>query len=204
MIKILIAEDQLMLRDSLEFVIGNQADMKVVGTTAAAAKIPELCLSLKPDLVLLDVVMEDNLSGIKMAAKIRQDFPKIKIVIMTGLPEITFLDEAKKAGVHSYIQKNAGNEHLFYTIRSTMKGQGIYPGHTDSELFAAQFTEKEISVIRLVCLGLSRSDIAKELDISEAMLKPLVTSILDKTGFDSIIKFAMYAVSRGLIVPPNN
>jgi DNA-binding NarL/FixJ family response regulator len=200
-IKILIVEDQAMLRDSLEQVIGEQPDMEVVGVENNASKTPELCRKLNPDLVLMDVVTENDVNGITWTAKIRQEMPEIKIVIMTSLPEITFVEEARKAGAHSYINKNAGNEHMFYTIRSTMKGHGVYPGPSETSPFAAQFTEKEISVIRLVCLGKTRSEMVEELGISESMLKPVITSILDKTGFDSIMKFAVYAVGRGLIVP---
>ena len=201
MIKILIVEDQAMLRDSLEHIIGEQPDMEVAGTAVDASKTPDLCRKLKPDLVLMDVVTENDANGITWAAQIRQKMPDIKIVIMTSLPEITFVDEAKKAGVHSYIYKNAGNEHLFYVIRSTMKGHGIYPGPETRPPFAEQFTEKEIAVVRMVCQGKSRSEMIKELDISESTIKPIITSILDKTGFDSISKFAVYAVGRGLIVP---
>jgi DNA-binding NarL/FixJ family response regulator len=175
--------------------------MEVVGVTNDASKAPELCRKLKPDLVLMDVVTENGANGINFAGQIRNELPDIGIVIMTSLPEITFIERARQAGAHSYIYKNAGNEHLFYTIRSTMKGHGIYPGMTDSSPFAVQFTEKEIAVIRLVCQGMSRSEMLKELNISESMLKPIITSILDKTGFDSIMKFAVYAVSRGYIVP---
>ena len=64
----------------------------------------------------------------------------------------------------------------------------------------AHATEKEIAVIRLVCAGKSRSEIVRELGLSESTIKPIITSILDKSGFDSISKFAIYAVSRGLIV----
>ena len=85
-----------------------------------------------------------------------------------------------------------------------MKGIGIYPGPEESLPFASLFTEKEISVIRLVCQGLTRSDMVKELDISESMLKPIITSILDKTGFDSITKFSVYAVTHGFIVPDHS
>ncbi|MCL1818627.1 MAG: response regulator transcription factor [Spirochaetaceae bacterium] len=201
MIKILIVEDQAMLRDSLEQVIGGQPDMKVAGTAVNASKSPELCRELKPDLVLMDVITENDANGITWAARIRQELPDIKIVIMTALPEITFIDEARRAGVHSYVYKNAGNDHLFYVIRSTMKGVGVYPGPESRPPFSEQFTEKEIAVIRLVCQGKTRGEMMKELDISESTLKPIVTSILDKTGFDSIMKFAVYAVGRGLIVP---
>jgi len=204
MIKILIVEDQAMLRESLEHIIGEQNDMQVVGTSDNATKAPELCRALKPDLVLMDVVMDNSASGLIFAKQIRGEFPAIKIVIMTSLPEITFIDEARKAGAHSYIYKNAGNEHLFYTIRNTMKGNSIYPGLGNESPFASQFTDREITVIRLVCQGLSRDEMAKELGITESMLRPLITSILDKTGFDNIMKFAVFATSRGLIVPLND
>jgi DNA-binding NarL/FixJ family response regulator len=200
MIKILIVEDQTMLRDSLEYVIGGQPDMEVAGVTDDASKAPELCRKLMPDLVLMDVITENDANGITFAAQIRQELPDIKIVIMTALPEITFIEEARKARAHSYIYKNAGNDHLFYVIRSTMKGVGIYPGPEDKPPFTFQFTEKEIAVIRLVCTGKSRSDIVRELGLSESTIKPIITSILDKSVFDSISKFAIYAVSRGLIV----
>ena len=201
MVKILIVEDQIMLKESLEYLINGQDDMKVVGSAKDAANAPELCRKLKPDMVLMDVVTENNSSGIVYTAQIHREFPDIKIVVMTGLPDITFAEEAKKAGAHSFIDKNVENEHLFHVIRSTMKGLNIYSGHADKHAFAAQFTEKEIAVIRLICQGITRDEIAKKLDVSEAMIKKHITSILDKTGFDSISKFAIYAVGQNLIVP---
>ena len=201
MIKILIAEDQTMLLDALVHLIDEQSDMEVVGTTENASQALDLCRELKPDLVLMDVVTENDANGITWAGHIRKELHDIKIVIMTAMPDITFIDEARKAGVHSYVYKNSKYDHLFYVIRNTMQGVGIYPGPNDKSPFAVQFTEKEIAVIRLVCQGKSRSEMVKELGISESMLKPIVTSILDKTGFDSIAKFAIYAVGRGFIVP---
>jgi DNA-binding NarL/FixJ family response regulator len=201
MIKILIVEDQTLLRDSLEHIIAEQADMEVAGKTNSASKAFELCRKLRPDLVLMDIVTGNNENGITWTAKIRQEFPNIKIVIMTSLPEITFIDRARKAGAHSYIYKNSGYQHLFYVIRSTMEGGGIYPGPADNTHFAAKFTEEEIALIRLICQGLSRDAAADELKISEKKLKSTITSILDKTGFDSITKFAIYALGRHLIVP---
>ena len=202
MIKILIVEDQAMLRESLEHLFSGQKDMNVVGTVDDASKALRMCRELKPDLILMDVVTANDSNGISYAAEIRRELPDIKIVIMTALPEITFIEEARKANVHSYIYKNSGNKHLFYVIRSTMEGIGVYPSPEDSAPFAQNFTENEISIIRLVCQGKTRDDIAKELGISEYTLKTSITSILDKTGFDSITKFALYAVGRDLIVPP--
>jgi len=201
MIRILIVEDQTLLRESLEHVIGSQNDMEVAGTTDDAANAPALCERLKPDLVLMDVVTKHNSSGIAYTEKIRNEFPQIKIVIMTALPEITFVESAKKAGAHSFMDKEMGNEHLLYVIRNTIKGYSIYSVRSERPPFASQFTEREIAVIRLVCRGKSRSEVAKEIGLSEVRLKPIITSILDKSGFDNIMKFAVYAVGEGLIVP---
>jgi len=201
MVKILIVEDQTMLRDSLAYLINGQDDMKVVGTAEDAAEAPELCRKLKPDMVLMDVVTKNNSNGIVYTAQIRGEFPDIKIVIMTGLSDITFVEEAKKAGANGFIEKNMTNEHLFYVIRNVMKGMSIFSGSADRQAFAAQFTKKEIEVIYMICQGLARDEIAKKLDVSEAMIKKHITAILDKTGFDSILRFALYAVGQGLIVP---
>ena len=201
MVKIVIVEDQTVLREALMHLINSQEDMEVVGSTSDAAKALELCRNLQPDLVLMDVVTKNNSSGIRYTAEIRREFPQVKIVIITGLPEITFAEEAKKAGAHSYLYKNTEKEHLFYVIRSTMKGIGIYPGPDGFSHFAGKFTEREIAIIRFVCQGLERDEMAKRLEISESLVKHQITSILDKSGFDSISKFAIYAVGQGLIVP---
>jgi len=201
MIKILIVEDQTMLRELLEQVIRGQNDMEVAGSTDDAANSPELCRKLHPDLVLMDVVTKNNSSGIIYTARIREEFPDIKVVIMTAMPEITFTEEARKAGAHSFIDKEMGNEHLFHVIRKTMKGYSIYSVHSARIPFTARFTENEISVIRFVCQGMERNEITAKLGVSESMLRKHITSILDKTGFDSISKFAIYAVSEGLIIP---
>ena len=203
MIKILIVEDQALLSDMLKDVISAQEDMKLAGTTDDAALAPELCRKLKPDLVLMDVITKNNSNGITYAAQIRNELPEIKIVVMTGLPEITFAEEARKAGVHSFINKDRGKEHLLYVIHNTMEGHGIYPGPVDTQPLNAPLNEKEIAVIRLICQGKTRSGVANELGMSEAVVKRIISGILDKTYFDSIMKFAVYAVSRGLIVPDN-
>ena len=200
MIKILIVEDQAMLKDSLEYLLNNQNGMKVIASTDDASKAPQLCREQKPDLVLMDVITKET-NGIVFAAQIRQEMPQIKIVIMTAFPEITFIDEARKAGAHSFIFKSSGNEHLFYVIRSTMRGIGYYPGPADKPPYADQLTEREIAIVRLIHQGISRSKMLEELGVSEMTLKKDINSILNKTGFDSIMDFAVYAAVNNLILP---
>jgi DNA-binding NarL/FixJ family response regulator len=172
MITILIVEDQKMMRESLEHIIGRQNDMEVAAVTDDASKVLQICHDVKPDLVLMDVVTGKT-NGINVAAKIIKELPKIKIIIMTGYPEITFMNEARKAGVHSFIYKSSGFEDLFFLIRRTMEGTGYYPGPVNTDLLSAQLTEKEIDVVRLAYKGKSRSEMIKELGLSEKPLKQL-------------------------------
>ena len=200
MIKMVIVEDEAMLKDSLEYVLNNQDGMKVVGATDDASNAPQLCREQKPDLVLMDVITKDT-NGIVFAAQIRKEMPKIKVVIMTAFPEITFVDEARKAGAHSFIYKSSGKEHLLYVIRSTMRGIGYYPGPVNNPPSVDQLTEREIAIVRHIHQGIPRGEIIKELNISEMTLKKDINSILNKTGFDSIMEFAVYTAVNNLILP---
>jgi len=201
MVRLIIVEDQILMRDLLEEHIGKQSDMEVAGVTDDASKAPELCRELKPDLILIDIVTKSGCSGLQTAKQIREEMPDIKVIVMTSYPEITFIEEAMKIKAHSYLHKSSGIDHLLYVIRSTMKGAGIYPSPADISPFAQTFTDKELIVINYVCQGMTRNEIAQNLNVSESMVKQYITSILDKSGFDSISKFAIYAVSQGLIVP---
>ena len=202
MIKIFLAEDQTLLRDALTNIINGQEDMQVIGFTENADNAPVLCREFAPDLALIDVVTDNKANGIAAAAQIRRDLPEIKTVIMTALPEITFMEAARKAGVHSFVYKDSDSQHLLFVIRGTMKGKGTYPGPGDEA--KDRFSEAEIKVIRLVCQGKKRHEIADALAMSESSVKAVISGILNKTGFESITQFSMYAVARGLIVPDHD
>ena len=86
-------------------------------------------------------------------------------------------------------------------IRSTLEGNGIFPGPGDDAIAQARFSDAEIKIMRLACQGKSRSEMAAALSLSESRVKALVTGILEKTGFENILKFSVYAVAHGFIVP---
>jgi DNA-binding NarL/FixJ family response regulator len=201
MINILIVEDMALLRDSLTNIINGQDDMRVIGCSGDADEALALCRELSPDLALMDVVTGTTANGIAAAAQIRQELPEVKIVIMTALPEITFLDAARQAGAHSFIYKDSDSRYLLSVIRNTMDGKGTYPGPNDAALANTRFSGIEMTVIRLVCAGKNRHEIAAALDVSESSVKTHFSAILNKTGFDSITKFSVYAVAHGFIVP---
>jgi DNA-binding NarL/FixJ family response regulator len=99
------------------------------------------------------------------------------------------------------MNKDSGKEYLLFVIHNTMQGNGIYPGQSDNKPFVEQFTERELAVLRLICQGKSRNEVVKELAMSESLVKKIISTILEKTCFNSISKFAVYAVSKGLITP---
>jgi DNA-binding NarL/FixJ family response regulator len=202
MIKVLIVEDQVMLRDMLVNFLGSQDDITIVGSLTNASKALDTVRELEPDLVLLDVCTEDDASGITAAAELRAAYPAIKLIVMTGMPEITFLEQARAAGANSFIYKNISSDQLLTTIRSTMDGYETFPSKTPTNLqMEYDFTPREMDVLRLVCDARDRREIALELHLSEGTVKACISGILDKTGFESILKFAIFAVSNDYIKP---
>ena len=211
MTKILVVDDQVLFRDALVKLINSQSDMKVVATANEAKDAPEICEKLAPDLVLMDILTDPpqqsptavtGPTGISVTAQIREQFPSVKVIIMTGLAEISVSEAAKKAGAHSFINKNIHEERFLSIIRNTMEGYNTFPEIVSSQLpFSVTFSDREMKVLRLFCKGKTRPEIAAELDMSEALVKAVVTSLLNKTGFDSILRLAVYLTSNGYIVP---
>jgi len=211
MIKILVVDDQVLFRDALVKLINSQPDMKVAAAASEAKEAPALCEKIMPDLVLMDILTDpipQNLfetagpTGISVTAQIRKEFPHIKVIIMTGLSEVTIFNAAKKAGAHSFIYKNIHDEKFLSTIRDTMAGTYTFPETVPSQMpFPVSFDEREMKVLRLFCQGKTRPEIASELCVSEALVKAIITSLLNKTGFDSVLRLAVYLTSSGYILP---
>ncbi len=202
MISILLVEDQAMLRDSLTCTINMQADMQVVASLSDASEALCALEQNGATCALLDVCTENDSSGIVAARKIKEAHPEVRVIIMTGMPEITFVDQARSAGVDSFVYKNVGTTELLGIIRSTMEGYSTFP-LAQQNIFsdAAQLSDTELAILRLVCETKTRKEIAAELYLSEGTVKRHISEILAKTGYDNILRLAVHAVSTGLIVP---
>ncbi|WP_010261373.1 response regulator transcription factor [Treponema primitia] len=221
MIRILIVEDMTMLREALTTILSGEKDMEVVGALEHAGDALEFCRQNRPDLILMDVLTDDNLvnggshrglaqeesshtqiNGISATQEILAEFPDTKIIIITAFPEITFIEAARKAGAHSFVYKNVKNDLLLQIIRGTMAGYGTFPTHVPTlAALSPKFTDREMRILRLLAQARDRSFIEQELNISEGTLKAVITGILNKTGYDSIMQYVVYAVANGLISP---
>lgn len=199
--RVLIVEDQVMLRDSLAVAIGAQEDMDVVGKVADASLVPGIVERVAPDLVLMDVCTENDQSGIAATRKVKEAHPEVRVLIMTGMPEVTFVRQARDAGADSFVYKNVGTAELLAVMRSTNQGLSTYPSTRRDLPGYVDLTDEELQILRLVCETKSRKEIAAELLLSEGTVKRRISDILAKTGYDSIMKLAVHAVSNGWIVP---
>lgn len=201
--KIIIVEDQVILNDMLKNTISTVYD--VVATTTDARELMNLCDKYKPDIVLTDVCTKDNTNGISYAKEVKDKYDDdIKILVMTGVPEVTFLDQAKEANLDGFIYKNIDSESLIYTLKNVLDGYKTFPGNTKFNKkfkLLSELTNKEIEILRMLCGSYEREDIAKKLNISNGTLKNHISSILSKTGFESISKLEVYCVAKGYIVP---
>jgi DNA-binding NarL/FixJ family response regulator len=200
-IKLIVLEDQKILLDS--FARTMKEDFDLVATFEDADTVLGFLASHPVDVILADTCLKKT-NTLDYLEAIKKAFPAVKVIIMTGFPEISFLKKAKKEGADSFIYKNTSLEETKNVIISTYRGYSIFPAanKVDESHFLLTLSEKEMEVLRYVCQGYDRKEIADKMANSENTIKSYVRSILNKTGYDSISKLAIYAVSHGYVVPP--
>ena len=200
MIKILLVDDQKILLEGLVKILAPLDDIKVVGTCTLSELAEEACIRLAPDLVLMDICMEGRTSGIQICTRLKKQFPNLRIVLMTGMQEVAFLEWAKDAGADSFIYKESSGEAFAACIRATMEVRRIYPsavarcalGGTDNPL-----TERELAILQRICRNMNYDEIADELGITKRTVNFHIGNMLAKTGYKSIVGLAVEATERG-------
>ena len=195
MIRVMIVDDQAMLRDSLRVAIGQEHDMAVVASLSDASEAPAAVERL------MDVCTEGGQSGIAAVRRIKAAHPTVRCIVMTGMPEVTFVKQARESGADGFVYKNVGTRELLALLRSTMAGYQTFPNAPAQDQLVSGLTSDEMGVLRLVCEAKSRREIAEELFLSEGTVKRRISEILAKTGYDSIMRLAVDVVSRGYVVP---
>lgn len=199
MTNITIVEDQMILLDSLSAAIDAEDDFDVVARLTDAAAIHASVKAHPTDIVLMDI-MTENSSGLEEAAKLRKQYPDLKIVIVTAMPDASFVSRARAAGVDSFVYKNVSTIDLVALLRATLRGEGSFPGECAGDVGLSDLSEREVEMLRWVCAGLSRREIAKKMFLSENTVKSYISSMLTKTGFSSAARLALWAVSSGYVV----
>ncbi|MCI2068772.1 MAG: response regulator transcription factor [Bacilli bacterium] len=198
--KIVIIEDQKILLDS--FADSLRDDFSIVGLFQETSGLMDFLNQNHVDIILSDTCLkEENMLNLLPLLKAR--FPQIKVILMSGYPEISFVQKAKEQGADAFVYKNISLEETKEIIRSVSQGKHCFPlkEENDGSSLLLSLSKMELSILRLVCEGYGRKEIAEKLSYSENTIKSYVRSILNKTGFDSISKLAIYAVSHGYVIP---
>ena len=201
--KIMIIEDQALLNNMMQKTLSK--DYEIVCTCTSAKDIMSLYQKYTPDLILTDVVTKDGANGIDYSKEVKEKYgKKVKILAITGIPEITFLDKAKKYNLDGLIYKDIDSESLLTSINQILNGYTLFPDnyiYNDDNEKLKNLSTKEIKIIKLLCEAKDREDIANELNITSGTLKNYITNILNKMGFDSISKLTIFCISNGYIIP---
>ena len=204
MYNIIVIDDHKMLREMISETL-NTRGFNVVASSGDAKESISLCKKFKPDLILMDICTENNSSGLAYSKIIKENFPSVKIVLMTGVPDLTFIDKAKDNNVDSFIYKNISSDSLISTIQNTIDGYSLYPNANNPKAnipdVLKNLTDTELNVLTEYCKTLDRDDVVKKLGISVRTLKSHIASIYEKTGYNNLAKLAIYCVGNGLIVP---
>lgn len=201
-IKILLCEDQEIVTDGLVAAINKDKELSVIKCINDASKIKEELENNDYDMLLSDIVTKNKHNALDYLQEIKELYPSLKVVIITGFPDVSFMERAKKLGVNSFVYKNVPTKELVNLIKNTSQGYSVYPTNekTNAEILM-NLTPTEMKVLRLFCSGKDRNEISKELCISISSTKNHISSILEKTGFPTLIKLGIYVVKEGLILP---
>lgn len=201
--KVLIVDDHESMCDSLDNALTSTGGFTIVGILKNAAHAELYCLKLNPDLIFMDVCTEEGASGLDATKVIREKYPDIKIIVMSGFDEISYAPRAKESGAHAFVFKSKSLDYFVQVGKGVMEGKSFFPEPKTitTEVGEAPLTDREMEVLRLLCKHMTNKEIAAELFISENTVKYHKSNMLAKTGFSKTVDLAFYMISTGLINP---
>lgn len=206
MTNVLIVDDERLVQELFSKYIESACDRYTLVDSVFNAENAEIvCENRKIDLILMDVCTANGASGLEATAKIKERFPKIKIIIVTSAPEFRFIEKAKKAKADSFWYKDISQDELLSVMDKTMAGEKIYPDTTPNVDIglakASEFTKTELDVLLLLVTGMPTKDIADKMGISFNTAKWHLKRLMEKTGCTSRTQLAIYASKSKLVLP---
>jgi NarL family two-component system response regulator LiaR len=208
-IRVLIVEDQAVVREGLAAILSYQADIEVVGQAKDGIEAVEMLQSAKPDVILLDLVMprQDGLTTIPI---LKEKKPDVHILVLTSFADNERVYQAIKFGAQGYMLKDATHTQLLQGIRDVAQGLStLYPSiamrvirelNNPTELMytTEPLTPRELETLRLISSGLSNQEIGQKLFVQESTVAKYVSNILDKLHLANRTQAALYAVRKGI------
>lgn len=205
-VRLLIAEDHAVVRQGLRMFLRLDDDIEVIGEAVDGREAVELAHRLRPDVVVMDLLMP-VMDGISATAAIRNDLPDVEVIALTSFLEDHLVTEALRAGAIGYLLKDTDADSLRQAVRAAHSGQ-VYLSHTaadrlvresDAPQSSQQLTKREVDVLVLLARGRSNKEIARELSIGQQTVKTYVGNIFSKLNVSSRTQAALHAVRTGLV-----
>ncbi len=206
-LRILLVDDHHVVRLGLRSLLEGEPDLAVVGEAGNASEALQMVRQLQPDIVLMDIRLPDK-NGIEACREIKQQYPRIHVLMLTSYADDDMVTEAIVAGATGYVLKQLSTDELLKAVRTVGDGESIldakvakqvlnYVKRTQRQSSNVAFRDlstREIQVLKLVAEGKSNTDIAKTLMLSTTTVRNHVSAILSKLGLSNRIEAATYAV----------
>jgi DNA-binding NarL/FixJ family response regulator len=205
-IRVLLVDDHWVVRQGLRMFLERDPAFAVVGEAEDGAAGVRLAAELKPDVVLMDLLMP-VMDGIEAIGAIRRDVPGVEVLALTSVLEDDLVVRAVRAGAAGYVLKDTHGEELKEAVRAAAQGR-VYLSPRAAERLLREMrtpdardalTSRETEVLRLLALGLANKEISRDLQIGQGTVKTHVSNILAKLGVQSRTQAALQAVNMGLV-----
>ena len=206
-IKVLFVDDHEMVRIGISSYLSTQQDIEVVGEGKSGNEAIELAHKLQPDLILMDLVMDD-MDGVDATAQVKKDLPQIKVVMLTSYIEDNEVYRALDSGVDSYILKTTSASDIAEAVPKTYHGEAVFEAEVlvkmrnrmkqRAELYE-MLTEREMEILLLIAKGYSNQEIASASHITIKTVKTHVSNILSKLEVQDRTQAVIYAFQHNLI-----
>lgn len=209
--KVLVCDDQAIVRDGLELLLKLETDIDVVGVAQDGAEAVEMVNKILPDLVLMDLKMP-GMNGVEATRRICAEHPAVKILVLTTFDDDEWVFDAVRAGAAGYILKDTPREKVVEAIRGTLSGKsfvdpvvaGKLLQHVSNKqeepqsILTDKLTPREVEVLRAISHGLNNTDIAARLHLSEGTVRNHISAIFAKLDVTDRTQAAIIAIRHGL------
>jgi DNA-binding NarL/FixJ family response regulator len=216
--RIVVADDHPLIRHALTTTIDEQPDLEAVGEATDGLEAVELCRRFQPELVLMDVLMP-KMDGLEATRRIKREFPRTSVLVLTAVDDPIYLSEALKAGAAGYVQKGATTQETIGAVRKVLEGESSLDqqlatqllkrlmenpkpepnGVPNKESLSGLLSTRESEVLGLVARGYTNQQIARNLLISLSTVKKHVRNAICKLGVSDRTQAAVRAVELGML-----
>jgi DNA-binding NarL/FixJ family response regulator len=214
-IKVIIADDHTLFRQGVKTALSVKKDIDLIGEADNGMQLLNLLKHMEPDVILLDIQMP-IMDGITTLPEIRKLYPQIKVIILSMHNDHSMISKLMEIGANSYLTKNSDSENIYNAIKTCYEQEFYFNELTNKALLSglrtrrteasapqeANLTEKETTILKMMCEEKTTKEIADLVDISPRTVEAIRDKLKTKTGARSMAGLVMYAVKNGIIEQP--